>query len=119
MAKKDIFDRFLEQNTGPGINIAEPIGGGRESSYEERRRAAAGDPGGQPSPAAPADGAGESRRGPGRPRRDDEEKVSMNFLIGRDLKRELLELRAELYRSSVTDLLMEAIRDLLVKYGRI
>ena len=42
----------------------------------------------------------------------------MNFLIERDLKAKLEILKVELYRSSVTDLIKEALHDLLVKYGR-
>lgn len=60
----------------------------------------------------------EPRRGPGRPKREGRgEVVNMNFLIERDLKQRLEQLKLDQYRSSVTDLLKEAILDLFNKYG--
>lgn len=60
----------------------------------------------------------EDRRRPGRPRKDDRGPVmNMNFLIEVELKQKLEKLKIDLYRSSVTDLMKEAIHDLLIKYG--
>lgn len=41
MAKKDRFDEFLDKNfnSGSRVRIAKPIGGERDTSYEERRQA--------------------------------------------------------------------------------
>ena len=43
--------------------------------------------------------------------------VNMNFLLEVEAKQKLERLKVELYRSSVTDLFKEAIRDLFVKYN--
>lgn len=127
MAKKDQFDSFLEKQFGEGgrgVTIAKPLGGERSTSFEERKRkaegeeeapAAAGAVAEQPS-AAPAPE--EPARRPGRPKSEKKEVCPMNFLIERDLKAKLEILKVELYRSSVTDLIKEALHDLLVKYGR-
>ena len=131
MAKKDKFDTFFEKQFGPegvrGVEIAKPLGGDRSTSFEERRRQGAGEGGAEAADAAgPSVGATESvpvaveeePRRPGRPKTVRKEVCPMNFLIEKDLKTRLELLKIDLYRSSVTDLVKEALHDLLVKYGR-
>ena len=58
------------------------------------------------------------RKGAGRPRRGNSgDSVLFNFLIDRKVKGKLEMLKISLFRSSIADLLMEAIRDLFIKYG--
>lgn len=139
MAKKDLFDNFLEKSFSEEertpMRIVRPADRSRASSYEDRRLAA-----GEESRDAEAAGAGERASGfpanvtdppgaggavdeprrVGRPRREGRGEVcNMNFLIEKEVKRDLERLKFDLHRSSVTDLMMEAIRDLLIKYGAV
>lgn len=121
--KKDPFDKFMEKQFGEAskVRIATPAGGERTTSFEERRAAAAAAAAAVPEPAAPEAPAAEAPKAPSRPGRKpkyDGDVMNMNFLIERDLKNRLEMLKIELYRTSVTDLLKEAIHDLLVKYGK-
>lgn len=127
MAKKDKFDIFLEKQFGSAkpLSIASPVGGERATSYEERRRLAEEEKGrGVSSPAGTAPGQGsaapqqEEARKPGRPKGPKKELAPLNFFIDKELKTKLELLKIELYRSSVTDLVKEALHDLLVKYGK-
>lgn len=151
--KKDVFDQFLDKQfgQGPKVRIAQPVGGSRSTTFEERRSPQGAPSGGEvaqaaavepvaaapvvggagaqgapvsgpasapaPAEAEPAVGEEGARRGPGRPRAG-KDLFNMNFLIERELKTKLELLKIELYRSSVTDLMKEAIHDLLVKYGK-
>jgi len=140
MGKKDQFDNFLEKQFGAKpVKIAQPLGGERATSIEDRRRAVeeersreeeerakgaavaaavseapAGEGSAGEEPAVPE----KAGRKVGRPVVNHKEMVPMNMNIEKELKTKLEILRIELYRSSVTDLVKEAIRDLLIKYGR-
>lgn len=132
--KPDKFDSFIEKqfSVGPVVKIEKPSGGGRSSTFEERRSAAAGASVVEPEPeavkelapeveAAPDAAVAEvqgAKRPAGRPVvYPKDSMVPMNFLIPRELKQMLEQLKLNLYRSSLTDLVKEAIRDLLIKYG--
>ena len=140
--KKDIFDEFLDKSFAGAdarVKIARPVGGDRDTSFEERRRmaeeadkpevrkpdgagegsAAAEQPSVRMEPAAAAvvQSAQPEVRRPGRPKSDRGPVVNMNFLLEVEAKQKLERLKVELYRSSVTDLFKEAIRDLFVKYN--
>lgn len=134
MAKKDQFDSFLEKQFGSSraVTIASPVGGERSTSYEERRRLAGAEraahenagegSGGRQDPSGRT-GVREERedaapRRLGRPKGPKKELAPLNFFIDKDLKTKLELLKIELYRSSVTDLVKEALHDLLVKYGK-
>lgn len=70
------------------------------------------------SPAASSEA--ETKRGKGRPKISEEEKknkVVINFQVSRNLKMKIEELRLKTYRNSVTDVMIEAINDVLRKYG--
>ena len=122
MAKKDLFDNFLEKSFSEEertpMRIVRPADRSRASSYEDRRLAA-----GFPATVTDPPGAGgavDEPRRVGRPRREGRGEVcNMNFLIEKEVKRDLERLKFDLHRSSVTDLMMEAIRDLLIKYGAV
>lgn len=145
MAKKDNFDVFLEKNfaEGPRVKIARPVGGERDTSYEERMKAAKEQEqqgkGGEAavvaeevedkkgegseanaqvegSSAQPAVQSPEPARR-GRPKTDRGPVMNMNFLLEVEVKQKLERLKMDLYRSSVSDLIKEAIHDLFVKYN--
>ena len=146
MAKKDNFDVFLEKNfaKGPRVKIARPVGGERDTSYEERMKAAkeqeqqgkgsevaeaaaeeveekkgeGSDANIQveTSSAQPAVQSPEPARR-GRPKTERGPVTNMNFLLEVEVKQKLERLKMDLYRSSVSDLIKEAIHDLFVKYN--
>lgn len=145
MAKKDNFDVFLEKNfaKGPRVKIARPVGGERDTSYEERMKAAKEQEqqgkGGETavvseevedkkgegseanvqvegSSAQPAVQSPEPARR-GRPKTERGPVMNMNFLLEVEVKQKLERLKMDLYRSSVSDLIKEAIHDLFVKYN--
>lgn len=137
--KKDMFDNFLDKQFGEGgrgVTIAKPVGGERSTTFQDRLRreeASSRDadavaapapetPKVTEAPAAPeapeAVAAEAAPRRPGRPKSTTKQLVPFNFLMEKDLKTRLELLKIELYRSSVTDLVKEAIHDLLVKYGK-
>lgn len=132
MARKDLFDKVIDKQftESSPVTIAKPVGGERPTSFEDRRRAA-GSFGSVP-PSEPdrstASGAAhgsaavqpavvQEEKKTGRPRVREGETMNMNFKIQKELKHKLDELKVKQYRSSVTDLMLEAIRDLLTKYG--
>ena len=135
--KKDLFDSFLEKNFGSEeqsqAKIARPSVGERTTSFEERRQLAEQREreeqgrGVTAEPAAPSvsdvvsPAGGEEVRvaaRPGRPKvLNKPETTNMNFIIEKSVKYDLEQLKLTLHRRSVTDLRMEAIHDLFVKYG--
>ena len=128
-SKKDLFDSVLDKqfSSSSPVQIAKPLGGERTSSFEERRRLAVSPVSGEP--AATEQGPApavvkeepvevqENVRKIGRPKVQDCKMTTLYFNIPVDLKYKLDELRLKQYRSSRTELVMEAIRDLLTKYG--
>ena len=137
--KTDPFDIFLEKNFSgsPRVRIAKPVGGERDTSYEQRREeaerqraeenvgepAAVGEGSAVPAAEAAPDTSvqvapvpvPETRR-PGRPKSAKGPVHNINFLLEVDVKQKLDQLKLDLCRTSVTDLFKEAIHDLFVKY---
>ena len=121
MAKKnDIFDDFLNKSFGDGpVKIEKPVGGERTTSSEDREaiaKAAEGEkrPVSEEAKVVEEPVAG---RGPGRPKTEGRGPVrNMNFLIEDSLRYDLEMLKVRQHRSSLTELLNEAIVDLLKKY---
>lgn len=123
MAKKeDQFDKFLSKqfgNLSQEVKIEKGAERGRMSSFEDRRRqveatggtAAVVQENESVAPQAPV------KKGGRPPRPKDVEVVKMSIILESDLKHRLDELKVRDYRSSVTELIKEAVRDLLVKYG--
>lgn len=143
MAKNTGFDKFVaKQFEDEGVKIAAPAapaghrmtreerialarseGPVRKQEPEERVEEQGVAPAGSPLPEAQSpevvEAVSEPQRGRGRPALDPELKqklVPLHFAVDIEVKRKLEQLKINLYRSSVKDLLMEAIRDLLVKY---
>lgn len=136
MAKKTGFEKFVErQFEEDGVKIASPAATGTHRMTREERLALARsedpvrqEPTGQGSedPAEqevrPVEVSSEpaAQKGRGRPALDPALKqnlVPLHFSVDIEVKRKLERLKIDTYRSSVKDLLMEAIRDLLVKYN--
>lgn len=144
MAKKTGFDKFAEKMfEEPGVEIVSPVKGGvQRMTREERLRLARGEvqpvreetvgegsvaPVKQevkveaaPAPVAEPEVEQAAQKGRGRPAMSPEMKqnlVPMHFAVDVEVKRKLERLKLDTYRSSVKDLLMEAIRDLFVKYN--
>ena len=138
--KKDIFDEFLDKSFAGAdgrVKIARPVGGERDTSFEDRRRMAEeADKSGVKSDGETGEGSAAAEtpvvsteaaetvqvaqpevRRPGRPKSGRGPVVNMNFLLEVEAKQKLERLKVELYRSSVTDLFKEAIHDLFVKYN--
>lgn len=136
--KKDMFEDFLEKNFSEEsrVKIAKPAPEEKRLSFEERRaleaerqrqesagagegsaEQAASPSGGQvSSPGAAEQGAAVPRRS-GRPKSDRGPVMNMNFLLEIEVKQKLDRLKLDLCRSSVSDLMKEAIHDLFIKYG--
>lgn len=110
--KKDIFDEFMERNTGSTSRVV--IASPHAAAGEGAVKPAAGSPSGAEAPRGAA--TAEPVRRPGRPRVTEGKRVNMNFLIDPALKRRLEELKLKLYRGTVTELITEAIYDLIKKY---
>jgi len=128
MARKDLFDKVIDKQftESSPVTIAKPVGGERPTSFEDRRRAAGSFGSVPPSEPDRSTASGSAAVQPavvqeekktGRPRVREGETMNMNFKIQKELKHKLDELKVKQYRSSVTDLMLEAIRDLLTKYG--
>lgn len=137
--KKDMFEDFLEKNFSEEsrVKIAKPAPEEKRLSFEERRaleaerqrqesagagegsaEQAASPSGGQvPSPGAAEQEAPAAPRRSGRPKSDRGPVMNMNFLLEIEVKQKLDRLKLDLCRSSVSDLMKEAIHDLFIKYG--
>ena len=121
--KNDPFKNFLEKNFGgEPVRIEKPIGGERTTTSEEReviaRQAAV--------PASNAEREEESgsrvtepaKKVAGRPKIVGRGPVrNMNFCIEDSVRYDLELLKVMQHRASLTELLNEAILDLLKKYG--
>jgi len=129
--KKTGFEKFIDkQFEDPGVNIVQPVHEkGARMTREERLRLVQADSqekggGGEPPETVKEDvkeNAGKpQKRERGRPAMDPELKRNEEVLhvkIDRELKRKVEHLMIDTYRSSVKDLVVEALRDLLKKYG--
>lgn len=117
MAKKnDVFDRFLDKNFGEEpIHIEKPRGGERSTTAEQRELIARSVPAEvKEDSVAPPDS---STKGPGRPKNEGRGPVkNMNFLLEERIRYDLELLKVRQHRSSLTELLNEAILDLFKKY---
>lgn len=111
------FDKLVEAHSGISVVPASPVSGAprggryeREGGVREQEQ-----PAGQGSaPAVAADPAPKRGRPVKHLRR---ETVPINFKIDAELKYQLEELKFRLHRSSVTDILVEAINDVVKKYS--
>ena len=138
MAKgqKTGFQRMSERmfgDTQPVVEIARPAGGGERMTAEERRamvETAAAVQERQVTPVAPAvpevpaapevsqgDGAGEAKRGPGRPKEAEKDWVSMNFRVEASFRQRARRLAADL-DVSINDLFLEGFEYVFSKYGK-
>ena len=121
MAKKnDIFDDFLNKNFGEEpVKIEKPVGGERTTTSEDREaiaKAAEEERKSVQEETTVGDGAAVSR-GPGRPKNEGRGPVrNMNFLLEDNIRYDLEMLKVRQHRSSLTELLNEAIVDLFRKY---
>ena len=137
---KNLIDDFFNKMNAPGtqskIKIAKPLGGDRDTTFEERRKqgeqenvkpsGAAGEGSAvnpepvhqvQPVKEKEPETSGEEKRLPGRPRSTRGPVTNVNFLLEVDVKQKLDRLKLDLCRSSSTDLIKEALHDLFKKYG--
>ena len=121
MAKKkdDIFDRFLDKSFGDStLHIEKPLGGDR-STTEEERRVIARRPASEDKPVETVSVAVNEKtpKTIGRPKTVNGPVRLVNFYLEEDMRHDLELLKVRQYRSSLTELLKEAIVDLLKKYG--
>lgn len=122
MAKKnDVFDRFLDKNFGEEpIHIEKPRGGERSTTVEQREliaRNISNEAQNTEAKVVPA-AADSSPKGPGRPKNEGRGPVkNMNFLLEEKIRYDLELLKVRQHRSSLTELLNEAILDLFKKYN--
>ena len=123
MAKKnDLFDRFLDKNFGEEpIHIEKPRGGERSTTVEQReliaRNASTEGPKAESNEASAAV-VDSLPKGPGRPKNEGRGPVkNMNFLLEEKIRYDLELLKVRQHRSSLTELLNEAILDLFKKYN--
>ena len=123
MAKKnDLFDRFLDKNFGEDpLHIEKPRGGERSTTVEQREqfaKKAAEEVKGAEAKDGLSNAGETSSRAPGRPKNEGRGPVkNMNFLLEEKLRYDLELLKVRQHRTSLTELLNEAIVDLLKKYG--
>lgn len=111
------FDKLVEAHSGVSVVPASPVPGGLRGGRDEGAREERGQelPVGRGS--APEAAAGRTVQR-GRPLKyGKRETVPINFRIDADLKYQLEELKFRLHRSSVTDILVEAINDVVKKYS--
>jgi hypothetical protein len=138
MAKKTGFERMSERmfgDTQPVVEIARPANGGERMTAGERRAmeesAAVRQRQGAPvapavpeAPVAPAApgvrqeaGQVEAKRGPGRPKEEGKDWVSMNFRVEASFRQRVRRLAADL-DVSINDLFLEGFDYVFGKYGK-
>lgn len=101
MADNTIRD-FIQKQTGNPINIAIPKPKVAEPRTEERPE---------------EEEEGRVRTGKaGRPRLTDDKRVKMNLYAPEEIKKKLIKIQHHNYKSSLNDVLLEAVLDLIKKY---
>lgn len=99
MADNTIRD-FIQKQTGNPINISVPKQRVAEQQPEEK----------------PEDEGSAHTGKAGRPRQGDEKKVKMNLYAPEEIKKKLIKIQHHNYKSSLNDVLLEAVLDLIKKY---
>lgn len=100
MAQNTTIKDFIQKQTGNSVNIAVPkpksVRQKSEETFEEE---------------------GSVRTGrSGRPRQTDTKKVKMNLYAPEEIKEKLVRIQHQNYKSSLNDVLFEAVLDLIRKY---
>lgn len=100
MADNTTIKDFIQKQAGNSINIATP----KTKASEQK-------------PAETLEKEGSVRTGKaGRPRLTEAKKVKMNLYAPKEIKEKLVKIQHQNYKSSLNDVLFEAVIDLIRKY---
>lgn len=108
---ENIIKDFVKKQTTP-LTIGVP----RQRPAEENQQPVQVQPKQQEPVSAPAPAAPETRGHVGRPK-SDIEKVKLSVYVPAEAKSKLIKIQHLNFKSSLNDVLMEAISDLIKKYG--
>ena len=108
---ENIIKDFVKKQTTP-LTIGVP----RQRPAEENQQPVQVQPKRQEPVSAPAPAAPETRGHVGRPK-SDIEKVKLSVYIPAEAKEKLVKIQHTNYKQSINDVLIEAVSDLIRKYG--